>query len=185
MNKQTGFTLVELLISLAVIAVLVNSGRFAYQAMLAGGERDAAATSLSTALNFARSEAIKRSGVISVCPASSAGDACAQAFSDEEASAGWAESWLVFVNEDADFPPALDAGETILRRYSDRALHFESSAEDSILRGVNLLAHGVPQGSGSVRFCDTEQTRASALVTLSPLGLATLTYDADTRGCGG
>jgi type IV fimbrial biogenesis protein FimT len=57
-----------------------------------------------TALNFARSEAVKRGAIVSLCP------------SADQASCGgtdWSGGWIAFVNPNGD--ATVDAGEVILR----------------------------------------------------------------------
>ncbi len=75
--------------------------------------RDAARTSevnqFVQAVYLARSEAIKRNGVVSLCPSRN-GTTCTP-------SAQWTTGWLIFVNLDRDSPAARDADEPLLRVY--------------------------------------------------------------------
>jgi hypothetical protein len=63
------------------------------------------------ALYLARSEAIKRNGVVSLCP-SRDGDLCAAA------GTPWHSGWIVFVNRDRDQPAVRDPDEDLLHVYS-------------------------------------------------------------------
>ena len=64
--------------------------------------REAGNSAYTTAL-YAQSEAIKRNGVVSLCP-SRDGTTCTP-------SGEWSAGWLIFVNLDRDSPAARDAGE--------------------------------------------------------------------------
>ena len=77
-------------------------------------ERNAARTSevnlFLQAIYLARSEAIKRNGVVSLCP-SLDGASCAAG------GTAWHRGWIVFVNLDRDSPAVRDAGEDLLQAY--------------------------------------------------------------------
>lgn len=106
MNRNRGFTLIELMVTLAVAAILLTVGVPAFQEMLRGNRAATHANEFLTALNFTRSEAIKRGRNISLCPSSNQ-TACG--------GANWAVGWIAFV--DADNDGVVDAGEELLRAW--------------------------------------------------------------------
>jgi type IV fimbrial biogenesis protein FimT len=116
-----GFTLIEVMIALAVLAILVSIAVPAYSTMLVNHRLAAQANGLLTALHLARSEAIKRNGRVVVCRAVAGADACG-------ASGGWQGGWIVFA--DANNNAALDADETLIRR------------EPPLLGGYTLAGNG-------------------------------------------
>lgn len=93
MNAPTpGFTLVELLVALAITGMLLGLGAPAAGAWLAEHQLEERADALLHALDRARSEAVKRGSRVHVCPDASA--AC------PGSAAGWEGGWTITV------PPA-------------------------------------------------------------------------------
>jgi type IV fimbrial biogenesis protein FimT len=106
MNKACGFTLLELMMTLAVAAILLTLVAPSYRSMVQNNRAATQTNSLVTALNFARSEAVKRGSRVSIC-ASSNQTSCSD-------SSDWATGWIVFT-DNSGAPDSLDAGDTLLR----------------------------------------------------------------------
>ena len=104
--RQFGFTMTELLITLVVAAVLMGVGAPSMRAAAQNARISAALNSLISALQLARSEAIKASTHVAVC-ARAADDAC---------GTDWTNGWLVFTDGGAT-RGSLDSDETVLRVY--------------------------------------------------------------------
>lgn len=104
-RRATGFTLLEMLVTLMLLAVLTAAAAPSFRGLLQGNLAAAHAEALMTSLTLARSEAIKRNLRIVLCK-SADGTTCTTA-------GDWAQGWLVFVDRDSD--AALDAGEDVLR----------------------------------------------------------------------
>jgi type IV fimbrial biogenesis protein FimT len=106
--NSRGFTLVELMIALALAAILLASAAPNWGAFLATAEIRDRSVALMRALGVARSEAIKRGTRVDLCPSADR-LRCA-------VSATWETGWLMFVNEGNAAQPASDAA--ILSRES-------------------------------------------------------------------
>lgn len=86
-----GFTIIELMVTIAVATVLLTLGVPAFNDMIRNN-RIASQTNLFVAgLNFARGEAAKRNIAVSICAATAAHDACS-------GSNSWANGWIVFTD---------------------------------------------------------------------------------------
>lgn len=105
MNGKRGFTLIELMVALAVAAILLAVGVPAFQQMLRNNQAATHANEFMGGLNFARSEATKRGRRVVLCKS---GDSASCA-----TTGTWDQGWIVFVDSDSD--ATVDAGETILR----------------------------------------------------------------------
>ena len=101
-----GFTLIELMVVLAVVAVLQTLAAPAFSGAVTSIRLTTAVNSLLSSLLLARSEAIKRNSRVVVCRSTS-GNACAS-------SSGWEQGWIVF--HDANNNAALDPGESVIAR---------------------------------------------------------------------
>ena len=107
-NKNLGFTLVELLVTIAIVALLASLAVPSFRAMLVKRSADSAADILVSDLRFARSEAVKRSNIVTVC-ASSNGTSCF-------GTGGlWREGWIIFVDFDEDGNLEAADGDQIVR----------------------------------------------------------------------
>lgn len=105
--KQRGFTLIEMLVTIAIVAIVAALATPAFRVFLVKRTVESALESLATDFRYARSEALKRGNFVTICR-SSDGATCASS-----ASANWKDGWIVFVDSDRDV--AVDSGETILR----------------------------------------------------------------------
>ncbi len=95
-KQRSGFTVVELMVVVAIIAVLAaaaapNMGQF-----LAAKRAEDAARRIANDLTFARSEAVKRNAPVLLC--ANVSGTCAAA----SAAADWAEGWRICHDLNAD-----------------------------------------------------------------------------------
>jgi type IV fimbrial biogenesis protein FimT len=102
--KNSGATLLELLVVLAIAAILLTIGIPSFASLAHSSRLSTATNELLASLHLARSEAIKRRGRTVLCP-SATGAACA-------VSGGWHQGWVVF--HDANNNAVLDTGETVI-----------------------------------------------------------------------
>jgi type IV fimbrial biogenesis protein FimT len=94
MDKEPGFTLVELLITIVVLTILLAAGVPAFQSFIKNNRVTGQANDLISAIQLARSEALKRGENIVVC-----------ASSDQATCTGkdtWTDGWIVFSDLDRD-----------------------------------------------------------------------------------
>lgn len=90
--RARGFTLVELLVGLAVAAILLTIAIPGYAFLVSTSRLAAVTNDLVTALQLARSEAIRRNVHVSVCKSGGSASACVQ-------TGNWQSGWLVFVDK--------------------------------------------------------------------------------------
>lgn len=67
MNFNTGFTLIELIVTLAVAAIILTIGVPSFQEALQNNRRTTQVNEIIGAFNIARSEAIKRGMKVTMC----------------------------------------------------------------------------------------------------------------------
>lgn len=138
-----GFTLVELLVVLAVGAILLAIASPGY-AFLVNSSRLAAVTNdLVSAIQLARSEAVKRRARVTVCKtdnAMAATPAC-------NAAASWQQGWLVFV--DGGARGVVDPGDTLLR-LQGRASAAVSITASNFSTYISYRPSGTSQGPNNL-----------------------------------
>ena len=108
-RRADGFTLVELLVALAVLSILLSVAAPSFRGLVADLEQSTRYNRLASDLRLARSEAIKRSGSVRLC-ARADGDAGSPSCGDD-----WTRGWHVFVEGSGGTPGAIDGGEALLR----------------------------------------------------------------------
>lgn len=106
MAKTQGFTLIEVLVGLAILAVLLTLVSYSMNPFMAQQRVRAYAQSLSGHLNMARSTAIEKQKQVVLCP-STAALRC-------EPGLYWQKSWIAFIDANVNFD--YDAGDVLLHQ---------------------------------------------------------------------
>lgn len=95
MNKNKGFTLIELMVSVAVLAIVLSIAVPSFKNILLNNRLNTTKDELRTAIQLARSEAIKRKEDVILCRANAELTQCAADGTD------WSQGWLL-VYKDKD-----------------------------------------------------------------------------------
>lgn len=93
--SHTGFTILELLITVAVAGVLLAIAIPGFQSMMANNRVSQYSNEFLTALNLTRSEAVKRGKRVTLCRSSNSTSCTTTA-------GGWESGWVMFVDENND-----------------------------------------------------------------------------------
>jgi type IV fimbrial biogenesis protein FimT len=150
MPSNRGFTLIEMMVTLAVAAILSMIAVPSFRnASLSSQLRSSANDFLATA-NFARSEAIKRGTAVTMC-VSTDGSSCA--------SGGWEQGWIVL------------SGTTVLQHESAAPSGFKMSATGSIAT-LSFQPIGVGVAPAILTVCRATPSAGSQerVVTLDSTG---------------
>lgn len=88
-RRSHGFTLVELMVTIVVLGVLLAVAVPSFQSMIRRNAVASASNSLLADVSYARTEALTRGNVVSICPSSN-GSSCTDSGADYESG------WLVY-----------------------------------------------------------------------------------------
>jgi type IV fimbrial biogenesis protein FimT len=156
--RSAGVTLLEMMMTVAIVAVLGGIAAPSFTGMIRDNERTAAVNSFVHALYLARSEAIKRGRIVSVCK-SSDGSTCNRA-------GAWSDGWMVFVNDDADDQPQRDDGEDILMVYAG----WPNGSITSNRLAYSFRAYNQSVVNGTLLFCDSRGGDHARAIIISQTG---------------
>lgn len=110
-----GFTIIELLTTMAIAAIVLTIGVPAFEQTIQTNNRASQINELLHSLNVARSEAVTRGFPVSVCKSSN-GSSCGST------GVNWEDGWITFLDDDMDADHSessdgngsLDANEEVL-----------------------------------------------------------------------
>lgn len=160
-----GFTLTELMITLAIAAVLIGLGAPSFTGMLEKRRQAAENSALREHLLLAREEARNSASPVSVC-ISSDGEKCI--------GSNWHEGYIVF--RDAEGAGVLDGGEDLVRHNQAGAPGTTISAtlvSTSAVYGKKYIrfdAAGKPDGGKAIQLSTCRSKLAPLFVTVKSNG---------------
>ncbi|MDH5631841.1 MAG: GspH/FimT family pseudopilin [Gammaproteobacteria bacterium] len=150
--RDQGFTLVELMITLAILAVIGSFALPSFRDTILNMRIRTEASELVGAFQIARSESIKRKAFVAVCAKNAASSTCNTA-----ATTSWDDGWLIWIDTNRD--AVFDGGEELVRQ-SDGMSSGVIINTSASLPNLSYL----PDGSSNVavgtefRVCDNNRT---------------------------
>jgi len=154
-----GFTALELIVTLAIVAILLTAGVPAFMDYGWNLRMKTAMDVLQTDLSLARGHAISHNSQTVICPAADSGDC--------SGLAGWQDGWIVFTDLNAD--RHRQAGEPLLKYAS--AVEFLSISSSRSRSSLRFYPNGTAPGSNvSILFCDQRGAEHAGKIAVSNSG---------------
>lgn len=174
-DRRRGFTMVELMVVIAVLGAILVLAAPGYQALILNNRSLSEVYALRATLSNARSEAIARRAPVVVCPTSD-GAAC------DAALPNWLPGYMSFVDTNNDtVPDPNDPDEEIIQ--------YEARGVEAILAfdNANNLVRFSPRGDaittqGTFSFCDERGAGNARALILNAVGSVRSAEDTDDDG---
>ncbi len=131
---QRGFSLIELIVALAVAAILLTIGVPSFSALIESQRMTTTVNNLLAAVNLTRSEALQRGARVDLAPLD---------------GAKWENGWVVFVDADDDQKPDFKMDEIIY-----------SSGE--VEKGITIESKFTDSAKPYIAYVGTGRTRTNA-----------------------
>lgn len=138
--RQRGFTLLELLITVALVAIVLAIGIPSFRDMMRENRLTAYANEFLGALAFTRSEAIKRGQRVVLCKSSN-GSQCT-------ADSGYAQGWIVFVAQPNATKAEINSNADILRVYGALPVGMTFVGNNPVKSYVSYNSDGLSRSFG-------------------------------------
>lgn len=157
--QQTGMTLIEIMVTLGVVAILATVAAPSLQSMIERNQLQALTNNMVSNLYFARSEAAKRGFNVALCASDSSQNYC-----DTEATS-FANGWIIFTDYDSNL--ALTNSSTLFDTDGDGLLDtpeqilFISEAPNN---RFTMTSNGNPANSITYRSTGQTSPRSFSLV---------------------
>jgi len=134
--KNLGFTLVELMITLVVLAIMLTIAIPSFRTFISNNRLNTSADSLVNALNYTRSIALTNNGNVRICPFNAANStACGN---------DWSTGWIVVTQ------PAVGA-EVLLKSQENATAGPTITANNNT---ITFDSRGLASSSTNFSFCD-------------------------------
>ena len=161
-----GFSIIELMITVVILGVLMGIGIPAFQSTVKNNRMTSNLNAFITALNQARSEAVKQNQEVVVCTSTN-GTSCA-------GNTNWENGWVVFVDRDND--GAIDDGNACGSGATDDCILSVQTTlpGETTLRSagtsISYFGSGASNGADTFTICDDRGASEAKAVIVSSTG---------------
>lgn len=154
---QRGFTLIELLVVVAVAAVVMTTSAPSFRDILRNNRLVAQSNQMVTALNLARSEAIKRNVRVTLCKTANPRDSAPTCVT----TGNWSQGWIVFVDNtqtSGNVPGTIDGADERIRVFEPLAGNASLVGDTNFQSWISYRSNGVSIGAsgtadGDIKLC--------------------------------
>ena len=152
-KHESAFTLIELMITIAVAAVVLTIGVPGFGRVIERNQLSTYTNQLVSSLHFARSEAVRRNQSIKVCHSNNA-SVCN--------GTGYENGWIIFIDDNSD--NTIDAGEEVIRVNESLPSNYTFNPNGG-MNIFNFNAKGRTDNQGTFVLCkDGDLTKARAII---------------------
>ena len=165
-----GFTVIEAMITIAVASVTIAVALPSYSTIVRNGLLARHIYGFYSALNMARSEAIKRGRSVSVCPSTDRVSCAAS-------GTPWEQGWIVFV--DSNNNHVVDGTDQVLwaERNLTAGYTLRGSSATTLPSYFTMNPKGAPSATGQYVLCQAMQINPARAILVSMGGRISIATD--------
>jgi len=161
-SRSRGFTLIELMVTLVIAAILLTIGVPSFTNLMIKSQLSGQVQEFYGAIGSARSEAIKQGNFVSICR-SADGSHCGS-----DNSFNWSDGWIVFAdpnNNGARDNIGSANEEPLLRVFPALPTNYTLYANNNFKYYVTYDRFGMANNIGTFVFCaNSDKTKARAII---------------------
>lgn len=171
-RRQGGFTLIELMVTIGILAIVLSVGIPSYRGIVMDNRLASQANLFATSIKLARSNAVKFQRNATVC-ASANFDAAVPTCS---ASTDWSSGWIVWVDKDRD--STADANEIIA---VNGPIHRSSELKSTSANRFTYDGRGfAATAAGELTLCDSRSGEMGRVIKVNATGRTNISRQACT-----
>lgn len=167
-QNETGVTLIELIAAVGLAAILMSMAIPSYQTFTLNNRMVAEFNGFTSALQMARSEAIRRNENVTICVSNAGGTNCGN-------SGNWEAGWIMCADSGCG-TELLRVGDPLPSDYSLRTSNFSSTSRITFSNDGTLTNN---DGRGTFTFCDRRGNSEARAIILNSVGRTQRGYDDD------
>lgn len=182
MNRTTGFTLIELIVTMALAAIILTIGVPSFRDALQNNRRTTQINEIISTFNIARSEAIKRGVQVTLCKSTN-GTSCNTTACDAGTGSNcWEQGWVIFSDTNGD--GTINTGETIINVQNALGSNLTLRASSAFTNWIAYRGNGTSKGNGSAttdtdanrtfKICDARGVDQARFVVINNTGRLTI-----------
>ena len=192
-NKLSGFTLIELMITVVIIGITLGLGVPMLGTVMTNNELTSRSNNLVAAIHFARSESIKRGERVVLCASTTAMDVIPTC----SVTNNWLPGYIIFYDDDDS--GTFNPGDELIKQFANNVADTPSISitaevlhKDDPVTISNYISFVSPRGepqqvdgnnqSGIFRICDLGDTDKVRGVMMHPSGRVYSSRDSATLG---
>jgi len=175
MKKQTGLTLIELIIVVSIVGIMAAYAVPNFGGLMRSSQLKTSYNDFVGVISTARAEAVNNSTTITVC-VSTDGENCVG-----DTSSTWSDGYMIFVDTNRDGTRQEADGEDVLR-YEPAIGSGVNIFSEEYEFSISLAPRGRLRTEGSFVFCDGENDATARALNLWVTGLGRLATDTNDNG---
>jgi len=176
MKKQTGFTLIELIIVVAILGIMAAYAVPNFGGLMRSSQLKTSYNDFVGTLASARAEAINRSSTITACVSTD------QINCVTGTGHNWSDGYMIFVDNNRDRVRQTTAPEEEILTYEPATGSSLNITSEDYPISISIAARGRLPSEGTFVFCDGENSNTARALNLWVTGLGRLATDSNDDG---